>query len=100
MQFIGSLLRRQMLQFAQHRLNGLVPLDRQRPVILGERGPRLDFQSRIAQLALGLGGRKARDGAVGNQLPLLLGQCRIDVQHEVVDVLAQRGHYERYPVNH
>jgi hypothetical protein len=64
LQFIGSLLRRQMLQFAQHRLNGLVPLDRQRPVVLGERGPRLDFQSRIAQLlALGLGGRKARDGA-------------------------------------
>ena len=60
-----------------------------------------DQIARIAELhALCLLGCKRGARALGNQAPFLLGQRRIEMQHEWVGIGAQFGHDERHALRH
>ena len=47
-----------------------------------------------------LGRLEGSPGPLRDHLAFLLGHCRVDVQHERVDIPTQRGDDERHPLGH
>ena len=93
-EFVRRLVRRHTRQLDHYRQELIGPLAR--CVTVAER-----LRVSPAKLdAPSLGSLQRQARALADHAPLLLSHCRVDVEHEGVDVRTQLGDDERHLVNH